>query len=143
MVLVWAKSEAHGDWIKGFLVDLPAAGFEVTEMQGKLSLRASITGEITMRDVFAPDDAMLPGAAGLSGPFACLNKARYGIAWGTMGAAEARWQRSRDYVVNREQFGRALAANQLIQKKPGDMQMKTEIALGLAACSTRAWTHRK
>ncbi|MES1953119.1 acyl-CoA dehydrogenase [Salinisphaera hydrothermalis] len=131
VVLIWAKSEAHGNKIKGFLVDLPTAGFTVTEMAGKLSLRASITGEITMENVFVPDDAMLPGAEGLSGPFACLNKARYGIAWGTMGAAEACWHRSRTYVLEREQFGRPLAANQLIQKKLADMQ--TEIALGLQA----------
>ncbi|WP_423822746.1 acyl-CoA dehydrogenase [Salinisphaera sp. SPP-AMP-43] len=131
VVLVWAKSEAHDGRIKGFLVDLPAEGFDVWEMPGKLSLRASITGEIAMHDVFVPDTAMLPEAEGLSGPFACLNKARYGIAWGVMGAAEACWQRSRAYVLDRAQFDQPLAANQLIQKKLVDMQ--TEIALGLQA----------
>ena len=129
VVLVWARSEAHDNKIKGFLVDLPSDGFAVTAMQGKLSLRASITGEIAMNDVFVPDAALLPEASGLSGPFACLNKARYGIAWGTMGAAEACWHRSRAYTLEREQFGRPLAANQLIQRKLADMQ--TEIALGL------------
>lgn len=131
VVLVWAKSEAHGEKIKGFLVDLPAAGFEVTAMEGKLSLRGSITGAFTMTDVFVTEEAVLPDTEGLSGPFACLNKARYGIAWGTMGAAEACWHRTRDYVLDREQFGQPLAANQLIQKKLADMQ--TEIALGLQA----------
>ncbi|RJS91862.1 hypothetical protein D3260_13950 [Salinisphaera sp. Q1T1-3] len=131
VVVVWAKSEAHDGRIKGFLVDLPAHGFDVHAMTGKLSLRASITGQIALQDVFVPEDRLLPHAEGLSGPFGCLNKARYGIAWGVMGAAEACWHRARDYVLAREQFGRPLAATQLVQKKLVDMQ--TEIALGTAA----------
>ena len=131
VVVVWAKSQAHDGKIKGFLVDLPAKGFEVTEMAGKLSLRASITGQITMRDVFVPENKLLPDASGLSGPFGCLNKARYGIAWGVMGAAEACWHRTLDYTLGRDQFEQPLASNQLIQKKLADIQ--TEIALGLSA----------
>ena len=131
VVVVWAKSQAHDGKIKGFLVDLPAEGFGVTEMAGKLSLRASITGQITIRDVFVPEDKLLPDASGLSGPFGCLNKARYGIAWGVMGAAEACWHRTLDYTLGRDQFEQPLASNQLIQKKLADIQ--TEIALGLSA----------
>ena len=131
VVVVWAKSEAHDGKIKGFLVDLPAEGFDVHEMAGKLSLRASITGQIKLTDVFVPEDKLLPNAHGLSGPFGCLNKARYGIAWGTMGAAESCWHRTREYTLDRDQFGEPLASTQLIQKKLADMQ--TEIALGLSA----------
>ena len=132
MVVVWAKSQAHDGKIKGFLVDLPAEGFGVTEMAGKLSLRASITGQITMRDVFVPEDKLLPDASGLSGPFGCLNKARYGIAWGALGAAEFCWHAARQYTLDRTQFGRPLAANQLVQKKLADMM--TDITIGLQSC---------
>jgi glutaryl-CoA dehydrogenase len=107
-------------------------GFSTPTIDGKISLRASITGEIVLDNVEVPEDAMLPNAKGLGGPFGCLNKARYGIAWGVMGAAEDCWHRARQYTLDRKQFGKPLAANQLVQKKLADMQ--TEIALGLQGC---------
>ena len=125
--VVWAKSEAHDNRIKGFVIEKGADGLTAP----KLSLRASITGQIAMDDVFVPEENLLPNAAGLSGPFGCLNRARYGIAWGSQGAAEFCWHAARQYTLDRKQFGRPLAANQLIQKKLADMQ--TEIALGLQA----------
>src|SRR6478609_7917977 len=105
-------------------------GLSAPKIEGKFSLRASITGEVVMDEVFVPEENLLPNATGLAGPFGCLNSARYGIAWGAMGAAEFCWHRARQYVLERKQFGRPLAANQLIQKKLADMQ--TEIALGVA-----------
>ncbi len=127
--VVWAKSEAHQGKIRGFLLERGMAGLSAPKIEGKVSLRASITGEIVMDNVEVPEANLLPNASGLAGPFGCLNRARYGIAWGTMGAAEDCWHRARGYVLDRKQFGRPLAANQLIQKKLADMQ--TEIALGL------------
>jgi glutaryl-CoA dehydrogenase len=129
VALVWAKDDA--DVIRGFLIERGAKGFSTPKIEGKFSLRASITGEIVMDDVFVPDENMLPGVKGLKGPFSCLNKARYGIAWGSMGAAEFCMHAAREYTVDRKQFGRPLAANQLIQLKLANMQ--TEIALGLGA----------
>ncbi|MCG8559604.1 MAG: acyl-CoA dehydrogenase [Hyphomicrobiales bacterium] len=125
--VVWAKTE--DGVIRGFLVERDAKGLSTPKIEGKFSLRASDTGEIVLDDCFVPEANLLPGAEGLAGPFRCLNRARYGIAWGTMGAAEACWHAARQYVLDREQFGRPLAANQLIQKKLADMQ--TEITLGL------------
>ncbi|PLX40627.1 MAG: acyl-CoA dehydrogenase [Hyphomicrobiales bacterium] len=131
MAVVWAKLEqGNKSIIRGFIVVRGMDGFSTPKIEGKFSLRASITGQISLADVFVPEANLLPGAKGLSGPFGCLNRARYGIAWGAMGAAEACWLGARDYVLERKQFGRPLAANQLIQKKLADMQ--TEIALGLA-----------
>ena len=129
--VVWAKSEAHGGDIKGFVLDKGMKGLSAPKIEGKLSLRASITGEIVMDNVVVPEEALLPNVAGLKGPFGCLNRARYGIAWGVMGAAEACWHAARTYTLDRKQFGRPLAQNQLIQKKLADMQ--TEITLGLQA----------
>jgi glutaryl-CoA dehydrogenase len=129
VAVVWAKL---GEDIRGFLVERGMKGFSTPEIRGKISLRASITGEIVLENVEVGEDALLPHAKGLGGPFSCLNKARYGIAWGTMGAAEDCWHRARNYVMERKQFGRPLAANQLIQKKLADMQ--TEITLGLHSC---------
>ncbi len=129
IAVVWAKLE---DDIRGFVVERGAKGFSTPEIVGKVSLRASITGEIVLSDVEVPAEALLPEAKGLGGPFSCLNKARFGIAWGTMGAAEDCWHRARQYVLDRKQFGKPLAANQLVQKKLADMQ--TEIALGLQGC---------
>jgi glutaryl-CoA dehydrogenase len=126
VALVWAKLDGA---IRGFLVDRGSEGFSTPQINNKLSLRASITGEIALSDVFVPEGQMLPGVAGLRGPFSCLNKARYGIAWGAMGAADFCLHASRDYVSSRKVFGKPLAARQLIQKKLADMQ--TEIALGL------------
>lgn len=128
--VVWAKSEAHDGQIKGFILEKGMKGLSAPKIGGKLSLRASITGEIVMDDVLVGEDAVLPGVAGLKGPFGCLNRARYGIAWGVMGAAEACWHRARQYGLDRKQFGKPLAGTQLYQKKLADMQ--TEIALGLA-----------
>jgi glutaryl-CoA dehydrogenase len=128
IAVVWAKLDGA---IRGFLVERGAPGFETPTIEGKLSLRTSITGEIALTDAFVPNDALLDGASGLGGPFACLNKARYGIVWGAMGAAEACLRASRDYVATRSLFGRPLAARQLIQKKLADMS--TEITLGLEA----------
>jgi glutaryl-CoA dehydrogenase len=128
--VVWAKTE--DDVIRGFLLEKGMAGLSAPAISGKLALRASTTGEIVMQEVFVPEANLLPGAAGLKGPFTCLDAARYGIAWGALGAAEACWHTARQYTLDRRQFGRPLAANQLIQKKLADMQ--TEIALGLLAC---------
>ncbi|MFN9848163.1 MAG: acyl-CoA dehydrogenase [Alphaproteobacteria bacterium] len=125
VALVWAKLDGK---IRGFLVDRGLKGFETPKILGKLSLRASVTGEISLTDVFVSDDAILPNVEGLRGPFSCLNKARYGIAWGAMGAAEFCMHASRDYVSSRSLFGRTLASRQLVQKKLADMS--TEIALG-------------
>jgi glutaryl-CoA dehydrogenase len=126
VAIVWAKLDGV---IRGFIVERGTKGFETPKIEGKLSLRASITGEIVLDGAVVPEENLLPGASGLSGPFGCLNKARYGIAWGAMGAAEFCWHRARQYVLDRKQFGRPLAATQLVQKKLADMQ--TEIALGL------------
>ncbi len=131
VMVVWAKSEAHAGKIRGFLLERGMAGLSTPKIEGKVSLRASITGEIVMDGVVVPEANLLPNASGLGGPFGCLNRARFGIAWGAMGAAEDCWHRARQYVLDRAQFGRPLAANQLIQKKLADMQ--TEIALGLQA----------
>ncbi len=130
--VVWAKSEAHGGKIRGFVLDKGTRGLSTPKIEGKLSLRASITGEIVMRDVEVGEDALLPHVEGLKGPFGCLNRARYGIAWGVMGAAEFCWHAARSYGLDRKQFNRPLAQTQLFQKKLADMQ--TEIALGLQAC---------
>src|SRR5438034_1912443 len=127
--VVWAKSAAHDGKIKGFILEKGMKGLSAPKIGGKLSLRCSITGEIVMDGVVIPEDNLLPNVAGLAGPFGCLNRARYGIAWGSMGAAEDCWHRARQYTLDRKQFGRPLAANQLVQKKLADMQ--TEIALGL------------
>ena len=132
--VVWAKCQG-GDFdgrIKGFILEKGMQGLSAPKIQGKVGLRASITGEIVMDGVFASDAQLMPGVEGLKGPFTCLNSARYGIAWGALGAAEDCWFRSRQYVLDRKQFGRPLAANQLIQKKLADMQ--TEITLGLQGC---------
>jgi len=127
--LVWAKDDA-GE-IRGFLIEKGAKGLSAPKIEGKFSLRASVTGMIMMQDVFVPANRVLPGVKGLKGPFACLNNARYGIAWGALGAAEFCWHAARNYTLERRMFGRPLAANQLIQKKLADMQ--TEITLGLQA----------
>jgi len=128
--VVWAKDDA-GD-IRGFVLEKGWKGLSAPPIHGKVGLRTSITGEIVMDDVFCPEDNVFPDVRGLKGPFTCLNSARYGIAWGALGAAEDCWHRAHAYVMERTQFGRPLAANQLIQKKLADMQ--TEIALGLQAC---------
>jgi len=127
--VVWAKLD---DVIRGFILEKGMAGLSAPKIEGKFSLRASITGEIVMDNVFVPAENMLPNAKGLSGPFGCLNKARYGIAWGALGAAEFCWHSARQYTLDREQFGRPLAATQLVQKKLADMQ--TDITTGLLAC---------
>jgi glutaryl-CoA dehydrogenase len=127
--VVWGKLEGV---IRGFILDKGMEGLSAPKIEGKFSLRASITGEIVMDNVFVPEQNMLPNAKGLSGPFGCLNKARYGIAWGALGAAEFCWHAARQYTLDREQFGKPLAATQLIQKKLADMQ--TEITTGLLAC---------
>jgi glutaryl-CoA dehydrogenase len=129
LAVVWAKLDGV---IRGFIVERGMRGFSTPKIEGKMSLRASVTGEIVLEDVHVPADALLPNAKGLAGPFGCLNRARYGIAWGAMGAAEFCWHAARTYTLERKQFGRPLAANQLIQKKLADMQ--TEITLGLQAC---------
>jgi glutaryl-CoA dehydrogenase len=128
--IVWAKDDA-GD-IRGFVLEKGGKGLSAPPIHGKVGLRTSITGEIVMDGVFCPEENMFPEVRGLKGPFTCLNSARYGIAWGALGAAEDCWHRAHAYVMERKQFGRPLAANQLIQKKLADMQ--TEIALGLQAC---------
>ena len=128
LAVVWAKLDGK---IRGFVVERSFEGFSTPKIEGKMSLRASITGQIVLDDVFVPEANLLPNVAGLSGPFGCLNRARYGIAWGAMGAAEFCWHAARQYTLDRSQFGRPLAANQLIQKKLADMQ--TEITLGLCA----------
>jgi glutaryl-CoA dehydrogenase len=127
--IVWAKDD--GGEIRGFILEKGMKGLSAPKIEGKFSLRCSVTGEIVMDDVTVPPENLLPGARGLAGPFGCLNKARYGIAWGALGAAEFCWHAARRYTLEREQFGRPLAANQLIQKKLADMQ--TEITLGLQA----------
>jgi glutaryl-CoA dehydrogenase len=126
IAVVWAKLD---NIIRGFIVERGSKGFSTPKIEGKLSLRASVTGEVVLDNAFVPEDNLLPNVKGLAGPFGCLNRARYGIAWGSMGAAEFCWHRARQYVLDRKQFGRPLAANQLIQKKLADMQ--TEITLGL------------
>ncbi|MDO7642405.1 MAG: acyl-CoA dehydrogenase [Reinekea forsetii] len=126
IMVVWAKLDGV---IRGFILERDMEGLRTPKIEGKFSLRASITGEIVMEDVYVPEANLLPNASGLAGPFGCLNKARYGIAWGAMGAAEACWFAAQNYVMDREQFGRPLAATQLVQKKLADMQ--TEISLGL------------
>ncbi|KAA0218914.1 MAG: acyl-CoA dehydrogenase [Lautropia sp.] len=132
--IVWGKCVGgdHDGRIKGFILDKGMKGLSAPAIHGKVGLRASITGEIVMDQVFVPDEQLMPGVEGLKGPFTCLNSARYGIAWGALGAAEDCWHRARQYVLDRKQFGRPLAANQLIQKKLADMQ--TEITLGLQGC---------
>ncbi len=129
--VVWVKSEAHGGKVRGFVLEKGQKGLSAPKISGKLSLRTSVTGEIVMNDVHVGEDALLPRAEGMKGPFGCLNHARYGISWGTMGAAEFCWQAARRYGLERRQFGRPLAQNQLFQKKLADMQ--TEISLGLQA----------
>ncbi|MEO6198568.1 MAG: acyl-CoA dehydrogenase [Sphingomicrobium sp.] len=129
--VVWAKSDSHDGKIKGFVLDKGARGLSAPKIKEKLSLRASITGEIVMDDVEVGEDALLPNVEGLKGPFGCLNRARYGIAWGTMGAAEACYSAARQYTLDRKQFGRPLAATQLVQLKLANMV--TEISLGLQA----------
>ena len=128
VAVVWAKLDGT---IRGFIVDRDTRGFSTPKIEGKLSLRCSITGEIVLVDAIVPEENLLPNVKGLAGPFGCLNTARYGIAWGAMGAAEFCWHAARQYVLDRKQFGRPLAANQLVQKKLADMQ--TEITLGLHA----------
>ncbi len=127
--VVWAKSEAHGGKIRGFVLERGMQGLSAPKIKGKMSLRASVTGEIVMDGVEVGEDALLPGVEGLKGPFGCLNRARYGIAWGVMGAAEYCWHAARQYGLDRKQFGKPLAQTQLFQKKLADMM--TEIALGL------------
>ena len=129
--MVWAKSENHSKKIKGFILEKGMKGLSAPKINKKLSLRASITGEIVMDKVFVPEENMLPNVEGLKGPFSCLNRARYGISWGVMGAAEDCWHRALQYTLDRKQFGKPLASTQLIQKKLADMQ--TEITLGLHA----------
>ena len=125
--VVWAKTD--DDAIRGFVLEKGMDGLSAPKIEGKLALRASITGEIVMDEVFVSEEQLLPNVQGLKGPFGCLNMARYGISWGAMGAAETCWHAAREYTLERQQFGRPLAANQLIQLKLADMQ--TEIALGL------------
>ena len=129
--IVWAKSDKHEKKIKGFILEKSMKGLSAPKINKKLSLRASITGEIVMDKVFVPEENMLPNVEGLKGPFSCLNRARYGISWGVMGAAEDCWHRALQYTLDRKQFGKPLASTQLIQKKLADMQ--TEITLGLHA----------
>ena len=129
--MVWAKSAAHDGAIRGFILDKGMPGLSAPKIGGKLSLRASVTGEVVMDGVVVPEENLLPNVSGLKGPFGCLNRARFGIAWGVMGAAEDCWMRARQYGLDRKQFGRPLANTQLYQKKLADMQ--TEIALGLQA----------
>ena len=128
--VVWAKTD--DGVIRGFILEKSMDGLSAPKIEGKLALRASITGEIVMDDVFVPEENLLPNVSGLKGPFGCLNNARYGIAWGTLGAAETCWHAARDYTLDRKQFGQPLAATQLVQKKLADMQ--TEIAIGLQSC---------
>jgi glutaryl-CoA dehydrogenase len=128
--IIWAKDDEGA--IRGFILEKGSKGLSAPPIHGKVGLRTSITGEVVMENVFCPDDNVFPEIRGLKGPFTCLNSARYGIAWGALGAAEDCWLRARSYVLERKQFGRPLAANQLIQKKLVDMQ--TEIALGLQGC---------
>jgi glutaryl-CoA dehydrogenase len=129
--VIWAKSAAHGDEIRGFVLEKGMKGLSAPKIGGKLSLRASITGEVVMDGVVVPESALLPNVSGLKGPFGCLNRARYGISWGAMGAAEDCFHRARQYTLDRKQFNRPLAATQLVQKKLADMM--TEISIGLQA----------
>ncbi|NKB77436.1 MAG: acyl-CoA dehydrogenase [Gammaproteobacteria bacterium] len=129
IAIVWAKLDGI---IRGFIVEREMEGFSTPKIEGKMSLRASITGEIVLENVLVPEDNLLPDVAGLKGPFGCLTKARYGISWGVLGAAEFCWHAARDYTLERKQFNRPLAQTQLVQKKLADMQ--TEITLGLQAC---------
>jgi glutaryl-CoA dehydrogenase len=129
--LVWAKSADHGNQIRGFILDKGMKGLSAPKIGGKLSLRTSITGEIVMDGVVVPEDALIPNVSGLAGPFGCLNRARYGISWGVLGAAEFCFHAARQYTLDRKQFGRPLAQTQLVQKKLADME--TEISLGLQA----------
>ena len=129
--IVWAKDSADGDTIRGFVLEKGMKGLSAPKIEGKFSLRASVTGEIVMDQVFVPDANLLPNVKGLKGPFGCLNKARYGISWGALGAAEFCWMQARQYTMDRMMFGKPLAQTQLIQKKLADMQ--TEISLGLQA----------
>jgi len=128
--VVWAKTDDEA--IRGFILEKGWPGLSAPVLEGKVGLRASVTGQILLDEVFVPEENLLPGVTGLKGPFTCLDSARYGIAWGTLGAAESCWHTARDYVLGRKQFGRPLAANQLIQKKLADMQ--TDIALALQGC---------
>ncbi|HKF71850.1 MAG TPA: acyl-CoA dehydrogenase [Stellaceae bacterium] len=128
--MVWAKTDDGR--VRGFILEKGMKGLSAPKIEGKFSLRASVTGEIVMEDVFVPDEQLLPNVSGLKGPFSCLNSARYGISWGALGAAEFCWHAARDYELSRNAFGKPLAANQLVQKKLADMQ--TEIAIGLQAC---------
>ena len=130
--VIWAKSDAHEGKIKGFILEKGMKGLSSPKIEGKLSLRASVTGEIVMDGVEVSDEALLPSVEGLKGPFGCLNRARYGISWGVIGAAEFCWHAARQYGLDRKQFGKPLAQTQLFQKKLADMQ--TEITLGLTAC---------
>ncbi|MFT4652124.1 MAG: glutaryl-CoA dehydrogenase [Porticoccaceae bacterium] len=132
VLIVWAKLQDENNTIRGFILDKGLPGLSTPKISGKLSLRASTTGQIVMQDVLVSEDAILPQVKGLKGPMSCLSNARYGIAWGALGAAEACWRSARSYTLERCQFGRPLAANQLIQKKLADMQ--TEIFIGLQAC---------
>ena len=129
VAVVWGKLDGE---IRGFIVERGMEGFSTPKIEGKLSLRASVTGEIVLENCFVPEENLLPNVKGLKGPFSCLNKARFGISWGALGSAEFCWMAARDYTMERKQFDRPLAANQLIQKKLADMQ--TEITLGLQAC---------
>lgn len=130
--IIWAKSDKHDGKIRGFIMERGSKGLITPKIEGKFSLRTSTTGMIQMQNVFVPEENILPNISGLAGPFGCLNRARYGISWGAMGAAEFCWHAARTYTLNRKQFGKPLAANQLIQKKLADMQ--TEIGLGLQGC---------
>ena len=130
VMVIWAKTEDGA--IRGFLLERGMKGLSTPPIEGKFSLRASTTGEVVMDDVLVPDENLLPGVSGLKGPFGCLNRARYGIAWGALGAAEFCWHAARQYTLDRKQFGRPLAATQLVQKKLADMQ--TEITIGLQTC---------
>jgi glutaryl-CoA dehydrogenase len=132
LAVVWAKSAAHDGTIRGFLVERGTKGFSTPKIQGKLSLRASVTGEIVLDGAEVPEESLLPNGTGLAGPFGCLNRARYGIGWGAIGAAELCFAAARQYTLDRKQFGRPLGATQLVQKKLADMA--TEIALGLQLC---------
>jgi len=129
-MVVWAKDDDGA--IRGFILERGMKGLSTPKIEGKFSVRASPTGEIVMDQVFVPDEQLLPNVKGLKGPFGCLNNARFGICWGALGSAEFCWHTARNYVMDRKQFGRPLAANQLIQKKLADMQ--TEITIGLLAC---------
>jgi glutaryl-CoA dehydrogenase len=130
VLVVWAKTD--DGVIRGFILEKGMKGLSAPKIEGKFSLRASVTGEIVMDEVMVPEENLLPNVKGLGGPFGCLNKARFGISWGALGAAEFCWHQARNYTLERKQFGRPLAANQLIQKKLADMQ--TEITIGLQTC---------